>query len=153
MKTDTVIEVLNDLVMINNDRIEGYKRAISEIGNQEPDLRKLFQEYIDNSIEYKNELAQKISDAHGEVENSTTNSGEIYRFWMDLKAAFSGNTRKAVLESCEFGEDAAQKAYSEALQRYSELSPDIAELIGIQQGELKDNHDRIRSLRDIEKSA
>jgi hypothetical protein len=33
---------------------------------------------------------------------------------MDVKVSFSGNDRQAILESCEFGEDAAQKAYKDA---------------------------------------
>ena len=42
-------------------------------------------------------------------------SGKIYRTWMDVKAAFARKERLSVLEACEFGEDAAQRAYEAAL--------------------------------------
>ncbi len=33
-KSKEVVEVLNDLVMINNDRIAGYQRAIKELKSE-----------------------------------------------------------------------------------------------------------------------
>lgn len=33
---------------------------------------------------------------------------------MYVKATFTGKDRKAILESCEYGEDQVQKAYEEA---------------------------------------
>ena len=34
-KSKEVVEVLNDLVMINNDRITGYQRAIKELKQED----------------------------------------------------------------------------------------------------------------------
>ena len=38
---EELMEVLNDLVRINNDRIEGYEKAISETKDIDADLRTL----------------------------------------------------------------------------------------------------------------
>ena len=42
-------EVLNDLIMINNDRITGYERAIKELEGKDNDLKMLFLSMIDES--------------------------------------------------------------------------------------------------------
>ena len=60
-------------------------------------------------------LATEVAALGDDIEKGTTNSGKIYRAWMDVKAAFTGHDRKAILASCEFGEDAAQAAYKTAL--------------------------------------
>ena len=38
-------EVLNDLVKINNDRVEGYKKAIENLEADDADLKIVFQEF------------------------------------------------------------------------------------------------------------
>jgi uncharacterized protein (TIGR02284 family) len=141
--------VLNDLVQINNDRIVGYERAIKELRDEDADLKVLFTGMIGDSHQYKMELAKEISALGEEVDTGTTNSGKIYRLWMDVKSAFTGNDRKTVLANCEFGEDAAQKAYQMALED-EDLPFKIRALISEQKQSLKAAHDRIKSLRDSE---
>ena len=150
METATVnATVLNDLVEINNDRINGYEKAIKELDNSDADLRSLFSELIAQSQQCKSELSAEVRAAGEDVEQGTTASGKIYRAWMDVKAAFSGDTRKAVLESCEFGEDAAQKAYEMALKE-DDLHPHLRQLILDQKSRLKASHDKIKALRDAQ---
>ena len=69
---------------------------------------------------------------------------------MDLKATFTGKDRKAILASCEYGEDAAQKAYETALSSDAELSSEIRQLIMDQKANLRRSHDRIKQLRDAQ---
>lgn len=145
---ETTIEVLNDLIKINNDRIAGYERAISEAKDMDVDLKATFESMIRESQHYKTELVNKTKELDGNVEEGTTTSGKIYRAWMDVKATFSGNDRKAILESCEFGEDAAQRAYEAALSSDEEMSADVRELISEQQQSLKNSHDLIKKYRD-----
>jgi uncharacterized protein (TIGR02284 family) len=67
---------------------------------------------------------------------------------MDVKATFSGSDRKAILASCEFGEDAAQRAYDEALASDAEMSTEIRQMIMDQKTSLKKSHDQIKRMRD-----
>jgi uncharacterized protein (TIGR02284 family) len=69
---------------------------------------------------------------------------------MDVKATFSGKDRKAILASCEYGEDAAQKAYEEALATDATLPDDIRQLIAEQKSSLKRSHDKIKRMRDTQ---
>ena len=146
-------EVLNDLIEINNDRITGYHKAIDETKDIDVDLQAVFGEMADESRKYKAELTQAVTRLGGDpVSTGTTNAGKIYRVWMDVKATFSGHDRKAVLENCEFGEDAAQKAYKMALSSDAEMDADTRQLITSQQASLKTSHDLIKKYRDAHKN-
>jgi uncharacterized protein (TIGR02284 family) len=142
-----MIEVLNDLIQINNDRIAGYEKAIRETKAEDEDLKILFATMIAESHRNKIALATEVQTMGAEVENGTTTSGKIYRAWMDVKAVFTGHDRHTVLTNCEAGEDAAKKAYRTALEHES-LPAYIRELLVQQEGALLASHDEIKSLSD-----
>jgi uncharacterized protein (TIGR02284 family) len=146
-KSKEIIEVLNDLIMINNDRINGYERAIKELKTEDSDLKSLFDRMIVESQKIKSDLVQEVQVLHGDVEQGTTNMGKIYRAWMDVKSVFTGESRHAVLSNCEAGEDAAQKAYRIALET-ERLPIFLRDLIRQQQETLRGSHDEIRDLRN-----
>ena len=153
MENEKVIGVLNDLVRINNDRVVGYEKAIDELKDEDADLKTLFQRYVSESQKYANELTSEVSRLGGDAADGTTNSGKIYRVWMDLKAAVSGHDRKTVLSNCEFGEDAAQKAYDTALNSDVEFEATIRDLLVRQKATLKSGHDEVKRLRDMHLSS
>ena len=155
--TSETISTLNDLVLINNDRIAGYEKALEELrsrddkGAADSDLISLFETMITDSREFRNELGKEVQVAGGEMAEGTMASGKIYRAWMDIKALFSGKDRHAILSSCETGEDAAQRAYKSALGE-EDISADVRNIISSQQVQLKRAHDEIKALRDASKS-
>ncbi|HEY1871396.1 MAG TPA: PA2169 family four-helix-bundle protein [Chitinophagaceae bacterium] len=145
-----VAEVLNDLIQINNDRISGYEKAIKELNDVDEDLRGIFTAYIDQSRNFRNALGKEVQTLGADMDKGTTSNGKIYRTWMDVKALFTGHDRQTVLNSCEYGEDAAQKAYKSALDTQN-LPAYLFALINRQKDELKKSHDEIKALRDQEK--
>lgn len=148
---EELIEVLNDLIRINNDRIEGYEKAIDETKDIDADLKTLFRRMADQSRQNKAELIQEVQKRGGGADtNSTTNSGKIYRAWMSVKATFTGKDRKSVLGACEFGEDAAQKAYQEALESETTQGTEVHQLVVKQKSMLKESHDLIKRHRDMQ---
>ena len=147
--TTETIEILNDLVEINNDRIVGYERALGEVSDSDTDLKSLFTSMIDESRKIRVDLAGEVQALGGEFEAGTTTSGKLYRAWMDVKAVFTGKDRHAILANCEFGEDAAQKAYKEALEE--DLPGYIRTTLEAQKSMLRASHDRIKALRDAAK--
>jgi uncharacterized protein (TIGR02284 family) len=146
---DNLVTVLNDLIRINNDRVVGYEKAADEARDIDVDLRAIFTRMSEESRQYAAELTQEVVKLGGKPETGTTNSGKIYRAWMDVKATFTGNDRKSILASCEFGEDAAQKAYDAALTTDEELPSDVRQLIANQKASLKTSHDVIKKYRDM----
>ncbi|WP_153800505.1 ferritin-like domain-containing protein [Foetidibacter luteolus] len=147
--TSNVIETLNDLIEIHNDRIAGYEKALKELEGDSPSLRAAFLKYIDQSHRHRMALATEVQVLKGDVEKGTTLSGKIYRAWMDVKAAFTGHNEHAVLASAEFGEDAALKAYDSALEE--ELPASLRQIIAAQQQELRMAHNEVKTMRDYEK--
>ena len=146
---ENLTETLNDLIKINNDRITGYQKAADETNTADIDLRAVFLKMANESRDYVKELTDKILHLGGEVATDTTIAGKIYRVWMDVKSTFTGSDREAILESCEFGEDAAQKAYNEALKSDAEIDAETRQLIMDQKESLKNSHDIIKKYRDL----
>jgi uncharacterized protein (TIGR02284 family) len=101
------------------------------------------------SRQYGQELTTEVTRLGGDPADGTTNSGKVYRVWMDLKAAITGHDRKTVLQNCEFGEDAAQKAYDMALNADTQLEPSLRDLVVRQKAALKSGHDEVKRLRDM----
>lgn len=140
------VEILNDLVKINHDRVAGYDKAALQ--TTDDDLRSLFKEFSNQSTQYANELTRFVRAEGDEPSEGTTVSGKIYRAWMDVKASFGGDDRKGLLSSCEFGEDAAQKAYKSALEE-KDLGADVRAVVESQKTALRAAHDKIKAMRDM----
>ena len=145
---EKAIEVLNDLIEINNDRIDGFDRASKELGEGDSDLKALFSKFASDSRRNVQELSAAVSQAGGEVETGNSASGTIHRAWLDVRATFSGHDRKSILEECERGEDAIKKAYRDALTEDNGLSTQFSQLLVQQQQVINEGHDRIKALRD-----
>ena len=142
------ITAINALIEINNDRFEGYKTAAEE--TTESDLKTLFTRYSTQSKGFANELKKFVNPDDAKTD-ATTNSGKVFRVWMDIKAAITGKDRKAILSSCEFGEDAAKKTYDEVLKHSEGLPMGAVALIQGQRAEIQKGHDTIKSMRDSSK--
>ncbi len=142
------VEVLNDLIEINNDRVAGFEHASKELEGHDADLKAVFQNFSSESRRYVQELTAAVSRIGGEAETGTSGSGTIHRAWLDVKATFSGHDRKSILEECERGEDAIKKAYKSALTDDNGLSAGLQTLIAQQQAGIINGHDKIKYLRD-----
>ncbi len=147
MENKKIIDALNTLVEINNDRIEGYEKASKE--TDETDLKEMFGSLASTSIACKLELVSEVKQLGGKPEEGTRTSGKFFRAWMDVKAALTGRDRKAILSSCEFGEDAAVNTYKKVLEDNSdELLDHHISMIDAQYSMIKSDHDTVRNLRD-----
>jgi uncharacterized protein (TIGR02284 family) len=145
--TKDTIEVLNDLIQINNDRIIGYEKAIRDTKPEDDDLKVLYATMIAESHRIKIALATEVQSMGAEVEEGTTTGGKIYRAWMEVKAIFTGHDRHTILANCEAGEDAVQQAYRTALE-HKALPAYIRTLLVRQKEALGSSHDEIKALRD-----
>ena len=149
MANTSLTEVLNDLIRINNDRIEGYEKAISETDEIDLDLKAMFSKMENESRDNVRELNAAVETLGETPAEGTTVSGKIYRAWMDVKTAFSTKERQSILELCEFGEDAAQKAYTDALASDAEMNTVVRQLITSEQQSLLTAHNVIKKYRDL----
>lgn len=147
VENEKTIDVLNKLVEINNDRIEGYETAASETDEQ--DLKILFAELSGTSQKCRQELINEIISLGGEPTDSTRTTGKFFRVWMDVKAALTGKDRKAILNSCEYGEDHAVSTYNDVLEDDIEyLNYAQQTMIKDQYALIKADHDRVKFLAE-----
>lgn len=147
MQTQNSIDVLNNLITINNDRIEGYETASNETDEQ--DLKTLFAGFMETSHTCKQELLIEVTKLGGEVEEGTMLSGKFFRAWMEVKAALTGHDRKAILDSCEYGEDVAVDTYEKALlENQEDLTSEQRTMIKAQHTLIKADHDKVKAMRD-----
>ena len=126
---ERITDVLNTLVEINNDRIEGYGHAADE--TDESDLKGLFYAMAAKSRVLNSQLTTEVRKYGGKPTESTTTLGKVFRAWMDFKAALTG-----------------KDAYADAIKNGSELPPDIIKLIIEQKAQLRQDHNHVKALRD-----
>jgi uncharacterized protein (TIGR02284 family) len=148
MENEKTIDALNKLIQINNDRIEGYESAAKE--TDEHDLKTFFNELQTTSQQCKHELSKEVISLGGTPTEATKTTGKFFRVWMDVKAALTGKDRKAILNSCEYGEDMAKDTYENIMDNDSEeLTMEQESMIKDQYNLLKIDHDKVKSMRDM----
>ena len=151
MENEKTIAVLNTLITINNDRIEGYETAAEDIEDQ--DLKTLFAAFSSTSKTCKQHLTDEVNRLGGTAAEGTLTAGKLHRVWMDVKAAITGKDRKAILGSCEYGEEFAKDTYEKALENDTEnLNAEQQTMIKAQHTLLNADHDKIKSMRDLLKT-
>ena len=147
MEDKKSIDVLNKLIEINNDRIEGYETASKE--TEETELKTLFAQLAQTSQECNGELIDEVNQLGGDPVEGTKTSGKFFRAWMDVKSALTGKDRKAILNSCEYGEDVAVNTYKKVLENNTDdLTEDQLAMVEEQHDMIKADHDMVKSLRD-----
>ncbi len=147
MENRKTVDVLNTLIEINNDRMEGYETASKE--TEEHDLKNLFSRLIKTSSECKEELIEEVERLGGTPIEGTRITGKFFRTWMDVKAALTGKDRKAILNSCEYGEDVAVDTYNKALKNdYEQLGVEQRAMIEEQRELILADRDQIKEMMD-----
>ena len=149
--TEKQIDLVNDAIEINNDRIKGYEKAI-EIAKDANlnELQVLFNGYIEQSRQFLAELKPLVNRTAEEPEEGTKFSGKIFRIWMDIKSAISPSISTALLESCEKGEDEFKETYKNILSDSLNNYPSLVDLLQDQLSQQLEAHQKIKELRDLQ---
>jgi uncharacterized protein (TIGR02284 family) len=133
----TVIEVLHD-------GHEGFAQIAEHLKNST--AKKFFMEESATRAKFEHELkhaAGVSKDVGG------TTAGAVHRAWSDIKAHLGGGDH-TLLETAEQGEDAAKKAYKEALED-PDTQSSIREILVRQQSHIAASHDKVKAFRDSTK--
>lgn len=137
---DEVISTLNNLVETCKDGQNGFRTAAE--GIKDPNLITLFNTYSQQRAQFAAELQNEVRRLGGDPEETGSTAAVIHRGWINIKSAVTGEDEGAIISECERGEDAAVKAYEEAV----DLPADVKTLVDRQFVQVKEAHDRIRSL-------
>jgi uncharacterized protein (TIGR02284 family) len=142
------VEVLNDLIQINNDRVAGFEHAEKSLDGQDQDLSNFFRDQREVSRQNVSELTKIVNEIGGEPDRGHSVSGTIHRNWLDVRATFTGHDRESVLAECERGEDAIKHAYQDALNGDSGLSEEFRQIISRQSEAIIASHDQVKAMRN-----
>lgn len=148
MKTKKTIDVLNTLIEVHNERMNVYETASKE--THDTYLKSLLNGLHKTSERCKKELAEDVEKLGGKPTNATDLTGKLFMVWMDIKAAFTRNERKPILDSCVIGEDEALSVYKQVIEENAEhLSAEHQKMVNRHYDLLKEDHDHVKSSRDL----
>ena len=143
---DAVASTLNQLIQTCKDGEEGFKTAAAAVDDL--NLQHLLESYSQQRNEFAAELQVEVQRLDQDPSDSGHVAATLHRGWMDIKSVITGRDEAAVIAECERGEDAAIRTYGQALA--AELPQDLRALVERQFGKIKDAHDQIRSLEQIQ---
>jgi uncharacterized protein (TIGR02284 family) len=143
------IDIIQNLIETCRDGQNGFRDAAEHI--KSPSIREIFNRHSLERAQFAGEL-EEIAQQLGERDPDRSGSvaAAFHRAWIDFKANV-GMGDEGVIAAAETGEDAAKKAYEEALQ--SELPSDVRNVVERQARSVFQAHDQVRNLRDRLKAA
>ena len=147
MTNEEVEETLRSVIEV---LIDG-QQSFQEIGEhlQEETLRRFFASESLKRAQFRGDLEEVLhQEGVRDVKESGTVGGAAHRAWGDIKAHLGGGDH-TLLETTEAGEDAAKKAYQEALEK--ELPLPIKQLLTSQYVHIQTSHDYVKAARDSRK--
>jgi len=139
-------DIVKDVVQVLHDGQKGFSDLAEHL--KDPQVKAYFLKESQTRAQYASELE---SAAGLKREDSGTAAGAMHRAWGDLKGKMGGGDH-TLLETAEQGEDAAKKAYEDALQK-QELTGSVRQLLEKQQTHIRQSHDQVRAYRDSKKAA
>jgi uncharacterized protein (TIGR02284 family) len=138
-----VTDVLNELIETCKDGEEGFRTSAEKV--KESSLQSLFSKYAAQRASYVQELQAAVRQLGGDPATSGHIAASLHRGWINLKEALSKDEDKAIIFEAEAGEDAAMKAYKEALTKT--LPSDVQTLIQKQFAGVQEAHGIVRDLK------
>lgn len=134
-------DVVKDVVQVLHDGQKGFSDLAEHI--KDPQVKAYFTKESQTRSQYASELE---AAAGLKRDDSGTAGGSMHRAWGDLKGKMGGGDH-TLLETAEQGEDAAKKAYEDALQK-PELTGSVRDVLKKQQAHILQSHNQVKAFRD-----
>lgn len=148
MNNERTVSVLNDLLNITNDRIQGFSKVEDKVWDNYTPLKADYDQMVSQSQTMKSELNSLITERGGEPDNTGSTAGAIHRAWIDIKNSFSGDKAESTLENVVYGEEAAINAYQDALNS-GDLCPESSRVVSDQLHHLKSSYNKFSNLNEM----
>jgi len=146
--TDHTIAVLNNMIEVQNDRLEGYEKALGMV-EEHDDIKAMLSDGRSVSYYCREELRNAIVELGGNpVEGRTLPPGS-YHSWAIIPSTASGHYRKSIFNVFEVGEHATQKAYEHAIKN-NLLPDDIRKMLAKQKQRLQKQRRQVNQLHKTE---
>jgi uncharacterized protein (TIGR02284 family) len=142
-----VEETLRSVIQSLIDGQEGFEKIGEHLKDET--LRRYFAAESLKRAQFRGDLEETLHQAGvHDVKEKGTVGGTFLRTWGDIKAHLGGGDH-TLLETAEAGEDAARKAYKEALEK--ELPLPVKQLLDTQYAHIQTSHDYVKAARDSRK--
>jgi uncharacterized protein (TIGR02284 family) len=143
----TYVQLLNELLRINNDRIEGYKKVLRQL--HDSDMRGVLVSLSDESKIFEVDLALEILKHGGTpLVGSTTMAGRVYRFWIDVKEVITGKDPMSVLRACEYAENGV-RALCQKVLHHPDITTGMQQKVRNQQASFRISYDAVNGHGDM----
>jgi uncharacterized protein (TIGR02284 family) len=141
MDNDQILKTLNTLIETCKDGEQGFRTAAE--GLKDSQTKALFGQFSRERADMARELQAEVRKLGGDPEKAGSTAGSLHRGWINIK---SGVTRgdATIIAEAERGEDAAKKAYEEALK--APLPSSILSVVQQQAVRVRAAHDRVRAM-------
>jgi uncharacterized protein (TIGR02284 family) len=142
LSTVEIRSELNNLKEVCKDGEVGFREAADKLTRI--DLKSLFLDFSSQRARFATQFESQISKLGGEPSDGGTVGAFFHRRLLDLKTMAGHDHDAAVISEAERGEDAAKKAYQEALTK--DLPADLHDMVQEQYRTVLDTHNKVRAL-------
>lgn len=144
INNNEVIKVLQNVANALEDGQKGFYDLAEHL--KDAHLKEFFLAESLKRASFRGDLESELHHAGlHDVKDSGTVAGTLLRVWGDLKLKVAGSDHE-VLVIAEQGEDAAKKAYADALEQPLPLP--IKQMLNAQQAHIIASHNHVREHRD-----
>jgi uncharacterized protein (TIGR02284 family) len=142
------LQLLNNLIGINNNRLECYSFAEKE--TDVAVLKVLFGRLLETSYICREELIHEVYKLGGIPEEGTVPYFEFFKAWVDVKSALTRNDHAAILNSCAYEEGVVLKSYENVLKTGQDaVTRQHQQIFNKQYEVLCADHEKVMNLRDV----
>ena len=142
MSDDTVSQ-LNHLVEICRNGQQGFRKAAEH--SEDAHLRALLADLASQREQFAAQLRYQVAKLGGRPEDNGTVAGAVHRTWINVRAAMSGDSERALIRECERGERFALASYRLALEH--RLHSEAARLVEAQRAQIESAYRRLQDLQ------
>lgn len=141
------VDVLNRLIALCHDGIEGYKAAAER--TEKEIYQRMFNEYVEQRQRFVNDLQKLVRNLGGNPEDSGSFLGSLHEGWLRFRSYLAGDEQEAhaVLEEARRGEEAVLEAYQEAF--HGELPESVRPIIRTHLSEINVAYERMKALSNV----
>lgn len=132
MKTlsDKDAELINELIMINNDRINNYTQMIATLDSEaDADLISLLEKLGQQSQQFKSQLAPFADQDKDQKASPERLQSKLYSAWTAQQVQPNNEGRESVLQACRKEEKLVESVYTEVLNNIAGIDEKIVEMI------------------------
>jgi uncharacterized protein (TIGR02284 family) len=123
MTNNDDIAVLNRLIGVTIDSVEGYSEAAKDVKN--PELKAIFQRRARERLAAYRSLQSQVSALGGEPQDDGTLLASVHRVFVNLRSTVQSGDL-AVIDEVERGEDVIKARYEDAIHQAGFSSSSLA---------------------------